>query len=116
MCGIFGALIVKSQDENSETIESIKNELDSNSELIRHRGPDSTDSVCIDNDKYLMYLKFHRLAIHDLSMNGMQPVVYKCDNRTVYLMCNGEIYNSKKLRRNFPSETFKSDSDCEVIL
>jgi asparagine synthase (glutamine-hydrolysing) len=116
MCGIFGALIVKSQDENSETIESIKNELDSNSELIRHRGPDSTDSVCIDNDKYLMYLKFHRLAIHDLSMNGMQPFVYKCDNRTVYLMCNGEIYNSKKLRRNFPSETFKSDSDCEVIL
>ena len=52
------------------------------------RGPD--DSRIIDTGKGL--LGFHRLAIMDLSEDGMQPFSLDGD----YVVCNGELYGFRK--------------------
>lgn len=73
------------------------------------RGPD--DSRIIDTKKGL--LGFHRLAIMGLTPEGMQP--FSLGNS--YVVCNGEIYGFEKLRKALSAKyTFKSDSDCEILL
>lgn len=73
------------------------------------RGPD--DSKIIDTGKGL--LGFHRLAIMGLTPEGMQP--FELDGS--YVVCNGEIYGFKKFRTVLEEKyTFKSDSDCEILL
>lgn len=64
-------------------------------------------------EKEKVILGFERLAIMGLTKEGMQPFVLG-DNAIV---CNGEIYGFRKLKRELESEyTFKSDSDCEILL
>ena len=77
---------------------------------IKHRGPDDTKIINIINKKYI-HLGFQRLSINDLSLNGMQPMIMN----NVHVICNGEIYNYKKLKKDNNFE-FKSSSDCEIIL
>lgn len=73
------------------------------------RGPD--DSRIIDTGKGL--LGFHRLAIMGLTPEGMQPFELSGS----YVVCNGEIYGFKKLKAQLEGKyTFKSDSDCEILL
>lgn len=73
------------------------------------RGPD--DSKIIDTGKGL--LGFHRLAIMGITPEGMQP--FELDGS--YVVCNGEIYGFKKFRAVLEEKyTFKSDSDCEILL
>ncbi|MDO5123328.1 MAG: asparagine synthase B [Eubacteriales bacterium] len=73
------------------------------------RGPD--DSRIIDTGEGL--LGFHRLAIMGLTPEGMQP--FNLDNS--YCICNGEIYGFENLKNELKSKyTFKSDSDCEILL
>ncbi|MBQ8515079.1 MAG: asparagine synthase B [Ruminococcus sp.] len=73
------------------------------------RGPD--DSRIVDTGKGL--LGFHRLAIMGLTEAGMQP--FSLDGS--YVVCNGEIYGFEKLRKALSAKyTFKSDSDCEILL
>lgn len=73
------------------------------------RGPD--DSRIIDTGCGL--LGFHRLAIMGLTPTGMQP--FELDGS--YIVCNGEIYGFEKLKAELETEfTFKSDSDCEILL
>ena len=80
------------------------------SKRIRHRGPDW--SGIFSNDKALM--GHERLAIVDPT-SGNQPL-FSEDGRYV-LAANGEIYNHKELRQQFEGKyTFKTASDCEVIL
>lgn len=58
-------------------------------------------------------LGFERLAIMGLTPEGMQPFTCK-DNAVV---CNGEIYGFRKLKKELEAEyTFQSDSDCEILL
>lgn len=61
-------------------------------------------------------LGFARLAIMDLSDNGMQPM-FSYDNQ-VGIVFNGEIYGYRKLRRSLIAKgyQFHSTSDTEVIL
>lgn len=76
----------------------------------KNRGPE--DSQFHYLFQHNMYLGFHRLAIngyHDEKAN--QP--FQINN--ILLMCNGEIYNYKKLYE-FLDITPKSGSDCEVII
>ena len=61
-------------------------------ERIQKRGPDYSILRDINN----ITLGFHRLAINDLSDSGNQPFF---DNN-IYLICNGEIYNHKFLKKN----------------
>ena len=73
------------------------------------RGPD--DSKIINTGKGL--LGFHRLAIMGLTPEGMQP--FELDGS--YAVCNGEIYGYETHREALSCEyTFKSGSDCEIIL
>ena len=73
------------------------------------RGPD--DSRIIDTGKGL--LGFHRLAIMGLTPDGMQP--FELDGS--YVVCNGEIYGYEKIKEELAKKyTFKSGSDCEILL
>ena len=74
------------------------------------RGPD--DSRVIDTGKGL--LGFHRLAIMGLTPSGMQP--FELDGS--YVVCNGELYGFEKQKQELMQKgyTFKSESDCEILL
>jgi len=102
MCGIWA--YIKKNGENIDNINIDK----ANKNSVR--GPDKT--VEIKNNKF--HLCFYRLAINDLSEKGDQPFVFDLNGDTLYLMCNGEIYNYKNIidKYNF---IMSSSSDCEVI-
>lgn len=74
------------------------------------RGPDM--SRIIDTGKGL--LGFHRLAIMGLDESGMQPFAFGGN----YVVCNGEIYGFRKLKKELEEKGYKfvSDSDCELLL
>ena len=58
-------------------------------------------------------LCFHRLAIMGLSEDGMQPFHLGGD----MCVCNGELYLFRPLKKELSEQyTFKSGSDCEIIL
>ena len=74
------------------------------------RGPDQTRFVNAGNNNYL---GFNRLAIMDLSEDGMQPFHLGGDS----VVCNGEIYGFRKIKSHLEkSYCFRSQSDCEVLL
>jgi asparagine synthase (glutamine-hydrolysing) len=104
MCGIF--TLLNSNYENSETMENdiIQQEFMKG----KNRGPEHS----ILETKYLqMILGFHRLAINGLNEGSNQPLVFD----DIVLICNGEIYNYKKLYKQLVTKPV-SDSDCEVII
>ena len=74
------------------------------------RGPD--DSRIVDTGKG--FLAFHRLAIMDLTPEGMQP--FALDGS--YAVCNGELYGFAAQKRALQRKgyVFHSDSDCEILL
>ena len=75
----------------------------------KSRGPD--DSRIVETGEGL--LGFHRLSIMGLAPSGMQP--FKLGDS--YVVCNGEIYGFKKLKEKLAEKyTFKSESDCEILL
>lgn len=78
---------------------------------ISYRGPDSTSEL-YHGGRYSM--AFHRLAIIDPSQKSNQPLRLRAYSRYT-LMCNGEIYNYKKLMRDI-DYTPETGSDCEVII
>lgn len=75
---------------------------------IHHRGPDAWR---IENDHHFKNccLGFHRLAIVD-DMFGMQPMRLK-SLPNIWLICNGEIYNFKRLQQQFH---FAYETKCDV--
>lgn len=81
-------------------------------ECMRHRGP---DGIRINHMGDFTFA-FARLAIMDLSVQGMQPM-FSCDNQ-VCIVYNGEIYGYQKLRDKLIQKGyhFRSTSDTEVIL
>ena len=79
-------------------------------ERTKSRGPD--DTRVIFTGKGL--LGFHRLAIMGLHPEGMQP--FELDGSTV--VCNGEIYGFERIKQVLQRKgyTFRSESDCEILL
>ena len=78
---------------------------------LLHRGPDGEGMY---HDEHAT-LGHRRLSIIDLE-GGRQPL---CNaERTVWLVCNGEIYNYRELRRTLESDghRFLTHSDSEVII
>ncbi|HTT03860.1 MAG TPA: asparagine synthase (glutamine-hydrolyzing) [Steroidobacteraceae bacterium] len=102
MCGIAG--IVGAAPEARSRIDAML-------EALRHRGPDGEGRV----DDGRAVLGHRRLSIIDLE-GGRQPL--RNAEGTVWLVCNGEIYNYKELRRDLESRghRFITHSDCEVII
>jgi asparagine synthase (glutamine-hydrolysing) len=105
MCGIAGKVYYDGDEKVSEEI--VQKMMD----VIRHRGPDG-------EGKYVsgpVGLGHRRLAIIDLT-TGAQPMCN--EDRSVWIVFNGEIYNFQELRRELiqKGHTFSSTSDTEVII
>ena len=108
MCGIFGIF-----DTGRRLEESHLRWADKAAKLLRHRGPDGQgQKILMDEQCLLGHL---RLAIIDLA-HGAQPI--SNEDRTVWVICNGEIYNYVELRRDLldRGHSFSSDSDVEVLV
>jgi asparagine synthase (glutamine-hydrolysing) len=102
MCGIAG--IVGTLDPKGSDIAAML-------QALAHRGPDGEG---IFNDG-LAALGHRRLSIIDLE-GGRQPL---CNAEgTIWLVCNGEIYNYVELRGRLEARghRFVTHSDCEVII
>ena len=102
MCGIF---LLLGKDKPDNGLYKYFNK-------IQHRGP--TNSQLIDlniSDNFSATLGFHRLTINGINNFSNQPLL----KNEVYLICNGEIYNYKKINENYGFIP-KTLSDVEVIL
>ena len=78
---------------------------------IRHRGPDSEGIH--EGPGWAMGIR--RLAIIDVA-GGDQPIAN--EDGSIWVVCNGEIYNHNALRRDLISRghTFRTKSDAEVVV
>jgi asparagine synthase (glutamine-hydrolysing) len=93
------------------------NTIFASSQKLKSRGPDRNCTHKLSFNDYDIYLSFYRLAIMDLSTDGDQPFVLQENSRTIYLLCNGEIYNYKYLVDKYNlQDKLKSHSDCEVLI
>lgn len=74
------------------------------------RGPDDDRIIDVNRGK----IAFQRLSIMGLTPEGMQPF----QQNGAYVVCNGEIYGFRPIKQRLLEQgyTFKSDSDCEILL
>ena len=79
-------------------------------DMTLSRGPDMSRVI----DTGAGILGFHRLSIMGTDESGMQP--FSLDGS--YGVCNGELYGFRKLKTELEERgyTFKSGSDCELLL
>ena len=105
MCGIVGFTSFKEHKIDArDTIEKMNR-------AIQHRGPDD-QGVYID---HYAALGNRRLSIIDLN-SGNQPI--HNENRTLWIVFNGEIYNFPELRSELlkKGHELRTQTDTEVIL
>jgi asparagine synthase (glutamine-hydrolysing) len=102
MCGICGEWNLLGVDPR--TLERM-------SDSLVHRGPDDQGAVLLGEAG----LALRRLAVIDL-VRGHQPIAN--EDGSVWIVCNGEIYNYRELRPELVARghSFRTDSDVEVIL
>lgn len=104
MCGIYGIFQFDGVPADPALMPAM-------GRVIVHRGPDDeghhVDGPCA--------IGMRRLSIIDLA-GGHQPLSNA--EGTLWLVCNGEIYNFRELRRELTAlgHQFKTGSDSEVIL
>jgi asparagine synthase (glutamine-hydrolysing) len=105
MCGICG------QYNFTVSKPVIKDDIVKMTKTLVHRGPDD-EGYFINGS---IGLGFRRLSIIDLS-GGHQPM--SDQDKTVWIVFNGEIYNFPELRRELESYgyVFQTRSDTEVII
>jgi asparagine synthase (glutamine-hydrolysing) len=105
MCGIAG--IVSANTADSVDLASIVRMCDA----IVHRGPDDAGTFVKGNAG----LGMRRLSIIDLA-GGHQPIFN--EDRSVWIVFNGEIYNFVELRADLISRghIFSTNTDTEVIV
>ena len=105
MCGIFGAIARRDAPlRHPEAIPRM-------AAALRHRGP---DGECIVGHERAR-IGARRLAIMDLT-TGDQP--FQSPDGTIWMVCNGEIYNAAALRREAGAwrYPFRSHGDIETIV
>jgi asparagine synthase (glutamine-hydrolysing) len=104
MCGIHGLYQLDGAPAPAEWLTRMGN-------VTVHRGPDDAgahvDGRCA--------IGMRRLSIIDLS-GGHQPLANR--DRSLVVVCNGEIYNYRELRRELQAHghAFSTESDSEVVL
>jgi asparagine synthase (glutamine-hydrolysing) len=124
MCGICGEIDFN-RGVKSEPLQRM-------CRVLAHRGPDDEGMVFIKGNEcfemkgpsqssleqagFQVGLGHRRLSIIDLSEAAHQPMCN--EDRTIWIVFNGEIYNFQEIREGFGKEKhfFKSKSDTEVIL
>lgn len=99
MCGIAGF-----QARTGGTLPDVADTL---IQRLGHRGPDGNGRFQQDG----LLLVHTRLAIIDVA-GGQQPFVHQ----PLAVVANGEIYNDRELRQDFPDHPYQSHSDCENII
>jgi asparagine synthase (glutamine-hydrolysing) len=125
MCGICGEIDFYNKNVRVDSVRKM-------CDVLGHRGPDDEGMVFIQDDKLLevgrpspayldengfkVGLGHRRLSIIDLSKAAHQPM--SNEDRTIWIVFNGEIYNFQELREGLEKKghRFKSKSDTEVIL
>ena len=105
MCGIYGIVNLIDRTRPKRDL------LSAMGSVLTHRGPD-------DEGQYLgngIALGMRRLSIIDLG-GGHQPIAN--EDESVWVVCNGEIYNFKTLRKDLEKKghVFRCNSDTEVIV
>jgi asparagine synthase (glutamine-hydrolysing) len=104
MCGIHGYLRLRGGAAERAPLDAMGT-------VTVHRGPDDA-GVHVDGP---CAIGMRRLSIIDVA-GGHQPL--RSADGTLWLVCNGEIYNYRELRAELEARghTFLTHSDCEVIL
>ncbi len=107
MCGIAGII-------GSSDVDVVGRMLSK----IAHRGPDDQGLERfgeLPNGRAAV-LGHRRLSIIDVSTRGHQPM--SNEDRTVWVVCNGEIYNFRALRTALQDagHVFQSKTDSEVLI
>jgi len=104
MCGIHGIYRFDGMAVEAEHLSAMGT-------VTRHRGPDD-EGLHVDGP---CGIGMRRLSIIDLT-GGHQPISNA--DGSVWLVCNGEIYNFRELRRELEERgcRFKTNSDSEVML
>ena len=104
MCGIHGIVRFDGLNVEAGLLSAMGN-------VTRHRGPDD-EGMHLDGS---CGIAMRRLSIIDLA-GGHQPLSNA--DETLWLVCNGEIYNFRELRTELQAKgyRFKTGSDCEVLL
>ncbi|MEP6706406.1 MAG: asparagine synthetase B, partial [Pyrinomonadaceae bacterium] len=104
MCGIVGIVHSGETQVDRDLVSRM-------CEAIRHRGPDEDGFYF----KGGVGLGMRRLAIIDLK-GGQQPIPNQ--DRTAWIIFNGEIYNYRELRKQLEDlgHKFHTDSDTEAIV
>ncbi len=104
MCGIHGIIQLDGRPVAPATLSAM-------GDVTTHRGPDDEgqfiDGAC--------GIAMRRLSIIDLA-GGHQPLSNV--DKTLWLVCNGEIYNYRELRSELQAKghQFQTGSDCEVLI
>ena len=110
MCGILGEFgkLITSKNHFSDLLK-----------YSRKRGPDITGYYNNQENRPdkvpSVQFGFNRLAILDLRKNANQPIVSK--SKRFVVMCNGEITNYLKLKRemSIKEKDLRSSSDTEIL-
>ncbi len=105
MCGIFGAVSLRHAPlKYPDCVGAM-------AATLAHRGPDGEQIVGHERAR----LGARRLAIMDLT-TGDQP--FQNPDRSIWMVCNGEIYNAPELRRECTQAgyPFRSTGDIETIV
>jgi len=104
MCGIVGILDLQGRQVDPTWIDRMN-------AAIVHRGPDDSGSYV----RNYVGLGMRRLSIIDVA-GGHQPVYN--EDKTVWVVFNGEIYNHQELRRDLEQagHRFYTRSDSETLV
>ncbi len=108
MCGIVGQILFSNSSRAANGPALLEPLID----RMARRGPDDSGIWC-DGP---VTLGHRRLAILDLSSASHQPML--SDDGRFAIVCNGEIYNYRELRRQLEDsgQCFRSTGDTEVAL
>lgn len=104
MCGIYGLYRLDGAAAEASVLPKM-------GAVTRHRGPDD-EGMHVDGR---CAIGMRRLSIIDLA-GGHQPI--SNSDSSLVLVCNGEIYNFRELRRELEAlgHHFRTNSDSEVLL
>jgi len=125
MCGICGKLRIDGRPVEEDLLRRMIS-------VLSYRGPDD-DGIYLSSKreapkydlpdlrgrqskKVEVGLGHRRLSIIDLSEAGRQPM--SNEDKTVWMVFNGEIYNFQSLRSELEKKghRFSSQTDCEVVI
>ncbi len=105
MCGIHGIVALR----EGQTVDPAL--LAPMAAISVHRGPDDEGQYAAPG----VAIGMRRLSIIDVA-GGLQPIAN--EDETVWVVCNGEIYNFRELRQSLEGKghRFRTGSDTEVIV